>query len=72
MTDPVTAVSKPSGAYIYGAVIAVLFTIIRNLGGYPDAVAFSVLLGNAVAPLIFVMTRRREFGQGFTPENIND
>ena len=72
MTDPVTAVSKPSAAWIFGCVIAVLFVIIRNLGGYPDAVAFSVLLGNACAPLISVMTRRREFGQGFTPENIND
>jgi len=72
MTDPVTAVSKPSAAWIFGGVIAVLFVIIRNLGGYPDAVAFSVLLGNACAPLISIMTRRREFGQGFKPENIND
>jgi electron transport complex protein RnfD len=65
-------VSKPSAAWIFGGVIAVLFVIIRNLGGYPDAVAFSVLLGNACAPLISIMTRRREFGQGFKPENIND
>lgn len=72
MTDPVTAVSKPSGAYVYGAVIGVLFIVIRNLGGYPDAVGFSVLLGNAAAPLIFVLTRRREFGQGFAPESLDE
>jgi electron transport complex protein RnfD len=30
--------------------------------------AFSVLLGNAAAPLISILTRRREFGAGYSPE----
>ena len=68
MTDPVTAVPKPQGAWIFGATVAVIFVIIRNLGGYPDAMAFSVLLGNAAAPLISILTRRREFGAGYSPE----
>ena len=72
ITDPVTAVPKPQGAWIFGGTVAVLFVIIRNLGGYPDAMAFSVLLGNAAAPLISILTRRREFGAGSTPEVLHD
>ncbi len=70
VTDPVTAVAKPLGAYIFGITTGVIFIIIRNFGGYPDAVAFSVLLGNAVAPLIDVMTRRREFGAHSKPGDL--
>jgi Na+-translocating ferredoxin:NAD+ oxidoreductase subunit D len=64
LTDPVTAISKPAGAYIFSITIGIIFIVIRNFGGYPDAVAFSVLLGNAVAPLISILTKRREFGAG--------
>ena len=72
ITDPVTAVPKPQGAWIFGATVAVFFVIIRNLGGYPDAMAFSVLLGNAAAPLISILTRRREFGAGSSPEVLHE
>lgn len=72
MTDPVTAVSKPTGALAFGAIIGILFVIIRNFGGYPDSMAFSVLIGNSVAPLISVMTKRREFGANSKPGELND
>lgn len=72
ITDPVTAVSKPKGAWLYGGLIGILFILIRNFGGYPDAMAFSVLLGNAFAPLISIMTRRRIFGYNSKPGDMNE
>ncbi len=72
LTDPVTAVSKPQGAFIFGITAAVLFIIIRNLGGYPDAMAFSVILSNAAAPLISILTHRRPFGAGSKPEDLHN
>ncbi len=62
-TDPVTASTTPRGQIIYGAGIGVLVFIIRTWGGYPDAVAFSVLLMNLAAPTIDYYTRPRVFGQ---------
>ena len=36
--------------------------LIRNVGGYPDAYAFAVLLANMVVPLIDYYTRPRTYG----------
>lgn len=70
LTDPVTAVPKPRGALIFGGIAGVIFIVIRNFGGYPDAIAFSVLLTNACAPLISILTRRREFGSNSQPGDL--
>ena len=61
-TDPVTASATPRGRLIYGAGIGVLVYIIRGFGGYPDGVAFAVLLMNIVAPTIDLYTQPRVFG----------
>ncbi len=61
-TDPVTAATTPKGQLIYGLLIGVLVFVIRTWGGYPDAVAFSVLLMNMAAPTIDQYTRPRVFG----------
>ena len=61
-TDPVTASTTPTGRLIYGAGIGLLTFIIRTWGGYPDAVAFSVLIMNLAAPTIDHYTRPRVFG----------
>ncbi|HHH39233.1 MAG TPA: electron transport complex subunit RsxD [Sedimenticola sp.] len=61
-TDPVTASTTPRGQLIYGALIGILIYIIRTWGGYPDAVAFAVLLMNLAAPTIDYYTRPRVFG----------
>ena len=45
-----------------GAAIGVLVFIIRTWGGYPDAVAFAVLLMNIAAPTIDYYTQPRVFG----------
>ena len=61
-TDPVSACTTKKGQLIYGASIGALIYIIRTWGGYPDAVAFSVLLLNMAAPTIDYYTQPRVFG----------
>ena len=63
-TDPVTACTTKRGQLIYGGAIGALVFVIRTWGGYPDAVAFSVLLMNIAAPVIDHYTQPRVFGQG--------
>ena len=66
-TDPVTASTTIKGKLIYGASIGILIYIIRTWGGYPDAVAFSVLLLNMLVPTIDYYTQPRVYGQGRNP-----
>ncbi|MCU7805071.1 MAG: electron transport complex subunit RsxD [Candidatus Thiodiazotropha sp. (ex Lucinoma borealis)] len=63
-TDPVTACTTRAGQLIFGAAIGVLVYLIRTWGGYPDAVAFAVLLMNMAAPTIDYYTRPRTYGHG--------
>lgn len=62
LTDPVSASTTVKGRMIYGFLIAFLVVIIRNIGGYPDAVAFAVLLGNMCVPLIDYYTQPKVYG----------
>jgi electron transport complex protein RnfD len=48
---------------IFGAGVGVFTLVIRRWGGYPDGVAFAVLLMNMAAPLIDRYTRPRFYGQ---------
>ncbi|MGB5338832.1 MAG: electron transport complex subunit RsxD [Gammaproteobacteria bacterium] len=61
-TDPVSASTTPRGRIIYGTGIGVLTYIIRTWGGYPEGIAFAVLLMNLAAPTIDHYTRPRVFG----------
>ena len=63
-TDPVSACTTPRGRLYYGLGIGLLTYIIRTWGGYPDGVAFAVLLMNMAAPTIDHYTRPRVFGHG--------
>lgn len=63
-TDPVTAASSNRGKLVYAALIGSLIYIIRTWGGYPDAVAFAVLLANLAVPVIDYYTRTRVYGHG--------
>ena len=63
-TDPVSASTTPRGRLYYGLGIGVLVYIIRSFGGYPDAVAFAVLLMNICVPLIDHYTPTRTYGTG--------
>jgi H+/Na+-translocating ferredoxin:NAD+ oxidoreductase subunit D len=62
-TDPVSGSSTPLGKIIFGAGAGFLTVLIRAFGGYPDGVAFSILLMNICAPLIDTYTQPRVFGE---------
>ncbi len=51
-TDPVTAATSQAGKLVYGTGIGCLIFFIRAFGGYPDGIAFAVLLMNLCVPLI--------------------
>lgn len=63
-TDPVSGPTTPRGKLIFAASIGVLTWVIRTYGGYPDGVAFAVLLMNLCVPLIDAYTQPRVFGHG--------
>ncbi len=61
-TDPVSGATTLRGRIIFGAGVGLITYIIRTWGGYPDAVAYAVLLMNMAAPTIDYYTRPRVFG----------
>ncbi|MCW8107753.1 electron transport complex subunit RsxD [Alteromonas ponticola] len=61
-TDPVTASTTDKGRIVFGAFIGMWVIIIRTFGGYPDAVAFAVIIMNMAVPLIDYYTRPRTYG----------
>ena len=61
-TDPVTGATTPKGKLIFGGMIGLLTYLIRTFGGYPDGIAFSVLIMNMCVPLIDAYTQPRVFG----------
>lgn len=62
-TDPVTAATTPKGKLIYGAGIGLLTFAIRVWGGYPDGIAFAVVLMGLTVPLLDQYTVPKVFGQ---------
>ena len=62
VTDPVSGCTTPRGKLIFGFSAGVLAYVIRVFGGYPDGVAFAVLLLNICAPLIDLYTQPAIFG----------
>ena len=61
-TDPVSGPTTPKGKLVFAAGVGVLTYFIRVFGGYPDGVAFAVLLMNICVPLIDAHTQPRVFG----------
>lgn len=61
-TDMVTSPSTVKGSLIYGMGCGIITMLIRIVGALPEGVAFSILIMNAVKPLIDRWTRRRPFG----------
>jgi electron transport complex protein RnfD len=62
-TDPVTAATTDRGRIVYGLMIGALIYVIRVWGGYPDGVAFAVLLANMCVPFIDYYTQPRVYGE---------
>jgi RnfABCDGE-type electron transport complex D subunit len=63
ITDPVTSPNTTTGQFIFGLGCGLLTWIIRTWGGYPEGVAFAVLLMNAVSPLIDQYVKPRIYGR---------
>ena len=61
-TDPVTGCTSNRGRLIFGLGVGIITLSIRSWGGYPDGVAFGILLMNVAAPLIDRYTQPRIFG----------
>jgi len=61
-TDPVTASTTPLGRIIYGIGIGFLTFAIRSWGGYPDGMAFAVLLMGMMVPLLDYYTAPKVYG----------
>ncbi len=62
VTDPVSGCTTFKGKLIFGLSAGVLAYLIRVFGGYPDGVAFAVLLLNLCVPLIDMYTQPPIFG----------
>jgi len=62
ITDPVSGPTTPRGKLYFAAGAGILTYLIRVYGGYPDGIAFAVLIMNMCVPLIDAMTQPRVFG----------
>ena len=62
VTDPVSGSATPRGRLIFGVGVALITLAIRQWGGFPDGVAFGVLLMNMFVPLIDRFTQPRVYG----------
>lgn len=62
-TDPVSAATSDRGRLVYGFGIGLIAYTIRTWGGYPDGIAFGVLLMNLAVPLIDRYTVPRIYGR---------
>jgi electron transport complex protein RnfD len=67
VTDPVSGSTTPRGKLIFGLAAGALAYVIRVFGGYPDGVAFAVLLLNICVPLIDLYTQPPIFGMKSKP-----
>ncbi|GFP32776.1 Na+-translocating ferredoxin:NAD+ oxidoreductase subunit D, partial [Candidatus Hakubella thermalkaliphila] len=61
-TDYVTTPLTKKGKVIFGLGAGIIVVLIRMVGGYPEGVAFSILLMNAFTPLIDQVTKPRVYG----------
>lgn len=61
-TDPISSSTTPKGRIIFGAGIGCLVYIIRTWGGFPDAIAFSVIIMNIGVPLLDHYTQPNVYG----------
>lgn len=51
-TDPVTSPNAKVGRIAFGTILAILIIVIRLFAATPEGVAFAILIGNALVPLI--------------------
>jgi electron transport complex protein RnfD len=74
-TDPVTSPVTPLGSWIFACGIGILVVTIRQFGGLPEGVMYSILFMNTLTPLIDRFTQPRLYGTSALPrqtESKND
>ena len=62
-TDYVTSPNTPRGQLVFGAGCGLLTYVIRTWAGYPEGVAFAVLLMNSLTPVIDSYMKPRVYGR---------
>ena len=62
-TDYVTSPVSKTGQLVFGAGCGLLTWVIRSFAGYPEGMAFAVLLMNSLTPIIDQYTRPRILGR---------
>lgn len=62
-TDYVTSPNTAAGQIVFGLGIGLLTWVIRTVGGYPEGMAFAVLLMNAMTPVIDRFVKPRILGR---------
>jgi len=62
-TDYASSPVTPLGQIIMGVGCGILTVVIRNFGGYPEGVSYSILLMNVATPLIDKYTMPKIFGE---------
>ncbi|MBU0655033.1 MAG: RnfABCDGE type electron transport complex subunit D [Gammaproteobacteria bacterium] len=70
-TDLVTSPVSPAGQLLFGAGCGLLVYVIRTWAGYPEGMAFAVLLMNALTPLIDHYLRPRIYGRDRKGQPLN-
>lgn len=63
LTDYTTSPMTKKGQIIYAAIAALIASLIRLYGGYPEGVSYSILIANCLVPLIDKYVHNRVFGE---------
>ena len=61
-TDPVSSPAGQRPIIIYAILIGLFVFVLRHVGVYPEAVAFSVIIANALSPLLDRLFARQIYG----------
>ncbi|MEW5770279.1 MAG: RnfABCDGE type electron transport complex subunit D [Pseudomonadota bacterium] len=63
VTDPVTSPNTGAGQFAFGLAVGLLTWLIRSFGGYPEGVAFAVMIMNAATPILDRYLKPRIYGR---------
>lgn len=63
VTDPVTSPNTATGQFVFGLGCGLLTWLIRTWGGFPEGVAFAVMIMNAATPILDRYLKPRIYGR---------
>ena len=68
-TEAQKAAITEKGRIIFGIGCGIITFVIRNYGGYPEGVSFSILLMNVLTPYIDRLTMSKPVGAKYPEKN---